>query len=724
MAKTPPIASLLLLSLSLSVTQISHAISLASPSKNTAVLQPSSSASLIVTDRHNNSRNTVSDGNDLDDSEDDAADGAMLFDELDQSNNTSPLRRCTYDFTLKFIDDLYTIDNVHVQTHDMTFTVLPSQSRCYLTRQDLQSRLEQFSTGPAVVGNIWFVCQDPGTEIVFLENDMEADPLSTPQPAAEGFSGYYGDYISYFKIRNCRFNLKGMEMVANMTDLRVVILMGEEVSKTFAELTHRPDFCTAFENLAALGILHDWSTQNYLHLLALCAGKLDKMVEVVFTNDSLTSFPPVLETAMPNLRALMMTDNNLTSPVEFPWRAGYAKLPRNLTRSHKFNVLYTFDEILDIQPDLFRRVYLLDNNDIRNLTTFQLHGEFQYVSFEKNKLTEIADFVFGNVTDLQFLSLAQNELKSLPGNLFARLTDLKRLDLQKNELRYISAKLFRHLRNLERLNLAQNRLVTLQDHLFSSLERLTDLILSNNSIANISQGAISPLSVKLRSLDLQNNPLREIPVVVFLLRSLERVNFDHTGIEVLDFVEIDQRTDVLYLSRALVNPSSGNYATLEDNPKYQKIISLRHSKLRSMVFYNSTSETLETFLFVVKFYTIYIEGSPLACDSNILNVTHEIQTWTSKGILTGNEPSLRQWTCAWPTELQGQPIADLKDEETYSLLEPSGSGSSVCPEECACYVRTGIATVIVDCRERGKVSQGMFLAYSESQCWLCGRWIC
>ena len=709
MAKAIAAASLLLLSFGL--TQFFPAFLSASASAKTAVPQPSK-PSTTVPEKCNNSSNMVKYRNGTDGDQHDSASGAVSFDRLNQSTRT-PLGSCHYDFTLKFTDNLYTIDNVHIQTHDMTFTVLPSQSRCYLTREDLVNRLKEFSSGPTVVGNIWFVCQDPGTEIVFLENDPAADPLSS-QPEEGGFSEYYGNYVSYFKLRNCRFNLKGIEMVANMTDLRVVILMGEEVSAIFAELRHRPESCTAFENVVAFGILHDWSTQSYIHLLALCAGRLDNMVEVVFTNDSLTSFPPVLKTAMPNVRALMMTNNNLTSPVEFPWLDGYVKLPRNLTRSHKFNVLYTFDESLDIQPNLFRRVYLLDDNDITNLTTFQLHGEFQYISFEKNRLTKISDFVFDSVTDLQFLSLAQNELDSLPENLFAKLSDLKRLDLQRNKLSHISAKLFRNLQKLERLNIAQNRLVTLQDHLFSSLEKLTDLTLSNNSIIKIARGAISPLSVKLKSLDLQNNPLREFPVVVLLLRSLEEVNLDYTGIEVLDFVEIDQRTDVLDLSRALVNPSSGNYATLEDNPTYQKIISLKHSKLHSIVLYDSTSETLQTFLFVVKFYTIYIEGSPLACDSNILNVTHETQLWISKGVLTGDEECLRQWTCAWPAELKGHPIADLRDEETYSLLEPSESGNSSCPEMCACYVRTGIRTVIIDCRESGKVLRCIFLLYSKS----------
>ena len=648
------------------------------------------------------------------------ADGATTVTPPPPPPPPPPLSKCRYQFQQNMVNSLYTVHQQIVEVVGLRFTVGVSQARCYLTRHDLERKLNSSQQSQVVVLFLFGCLRPGGTDVVFVENEeaarvyseasrSELNGTGDSEASVDGKAGFgsftfYDNYISYFQTSFCRVGVKGVEMVANMTELRVLSVHGDR-AWDLSELQTHPELCKAFSNVVALAILSDWSAPGYLHHLARCAGSLDNVVEMVLTNDSLTSFPEVLHAVVPNLRALEMNSNKLRLPVEFPWPQGFATLPGNLSRTYHFNVLYNFEGSFHMEPNLFRRVFLLDGNRITNLTHFQFHSEFQYISLEANGLREIADDVFDAVVDLQFISLAHNSLETLPENLFAKLASLKRLDLQGNKLKSLPTSIFRNLRKLESLNVAENQLAVLQDSLFTSLEGLTKLKLNNNSIVSVSDGAFTTLSVKLKSLELQHNPLQTFPVILLLLRGLVSTNLEFTHIESLDFVDIDRRVSTYSLTHALKNPTKGEFVDLEDSPSFQKVVSLKHSRLRSVVMYNATRETVAKFMLIVKYFNILTGGSCLACDCNILNVTHQLRELLAEGKLTGQEACLAGWTCVWPTELSGKPVARLLDEETYCPLRgervESGSGSTSCPEGCACYVRTGVRTVIVDCQHGG-----------------------
>ena len=636
----------------------------------------------------------------------------------DDATSLPPLSKCRYQFRQNVVNSLFSVGQEIVPVLSLALIVEDSQARCYLTRRDLESKLDPSRQSLAVVLFQVGCLRPGGTDVVFMDDDEAArlDSTSslevneTHRGSLDGASSssvrFYHNYISYFQTSHCRINVKGVAMVASMTELRVLTVYADR-AWDLSELQTHPELCAAFSNVVALSILGDWSAQSYLHHLARCAGSLDNVVEMLLTNDSLTSFPEVLRAVIPNLRALEVKNNHLTSPVDFPWPSGFATLPGNLSRTYQFNVLYNFGGSFDMATHLFRRVFLLDGNRITNLTHFQFHSDFQYISLESNGLREIADDVFDSVADLQFISLAHNGIETLPGKLFAKLNNLRRLDLQGNKLKTLPTNIFRNLRKLERLNIEQNQLKVLQDGLFSSLEGLRELKLKNNSIMSVSDGAFTTLSVRLQSLELQHNPLKTFPVILLQLRGLVSTNLEFTHIEVLDFVEIERRTSVSQLIHALKNPTTGEFVDLEDNPSFQKVVSLKHSRLHSVVVYNATRETLPLFMLIIKHFNILTGGSRLACDCHILNVTHLLKEWTVEGKLTGQEGCLVGWTCAWPTELSGKPVASLRDEETYCPLKEgsrgSGSGTTSCPGGCACYVRTSVRTVIVDCQHGGNV---------------------
>ncbi|PVD18370.1 hypothetical protein C0Q70_20919 [Pomacea canaliculata] len=604
------------------------------------------------------------------------------------SNGTQVMTRCLVEYITQKRLSLYSIHGYILPSQEITLKFLMDEDSdnknrtvCFVTRSDLENKLNSFE-GPPIIGAFRFTCKSP--------------------------------------IERCRVSLRGAWMVASMTDLRVFTSFGDN-SLNLQELQQDTKLCDAFRHVVAFSIINNWAVEDDLHHLATCTGKLDNVVEVVLANVSLKSFPKMLHTVMPNLRALELSNNHLWAPVDFDWMPGFAELPRNLSRTFQFNNLYSYYGAIDIQPNLFRRMYILNGNNITNLTHFYFRGEFQYVSLERNGMTEIGEKVFYRIPDLQFLSLADNVLESLPENLFSSLRKLKRLDLQGNKLKYLPTNLFRNLLQLQQLNLEGNKLDKLQDGLFSNLEHLTSFRLKGNNLMHVSDKAFDTLSIKLSLLDLSENPLKEIPPIIFLLRGLVNTNLESTDIEVLDFVEIINRTSFTRVLESLRNPTSGEYVNIKAAPDLQRVVSLRNSKLRSIVMYNSTEETIKTFFLLAKYFTFQTDGAHLACDCNILNVTHLVTELRQKGDLSGTEALFTGWTCFWPDELRQRTVASLRDEETYCPFREEQNLTEMetrCPDPCNCYIRTGVSTIIVDCQHAGLTSLPAFVPTRTREMWL------
>ncbi|PVD18373.1 hypothetical protein C0Q70_20922 [Pomacea canaliculata] len=238
---------------------------------------------------------------------------------------------------------------------------------------------------------------------------------------------------------------------------------------------------------------------------------------------------------------------------------------------------------------------------------------------------------------------------------------------------------------------------------------------------HVSDKAFDTLSIKLSLLDLSENPLKEIPPIIFLLRGLVNTNLESTDIEILDFVEIINRTSTYRILENLRNPTSGEYVNLKIAPDFQRVVSLRNSKLRSIVMYNSTEETVNTFTLLAKYFTFQTDGAHLSCDCNILNVTHLVTEIREKGALSGTEALFTGWTCSWPDELRQRTVASLRDEETYCPFRKERNLTEIetrCPDPCNCYVRTGVSTIIVDCQHARLTSLPAFVPARTRELWL------
>ncbi|KAK7443835.1 hypothetical protein BaRGS_00040444, partial [Batillaria attramentaria] len=379
------------------------------------------------------------------------------------------LTKCDWHYEEEKRNSLFSNGTHELVFHVMLYVIKPGQRRCYVTRNDLESKLDDTLETDIITG-FAFACRDPGTELLFLENE-EAEQLSgSSSPGGVGGPEtemndlnmtqgtqyrFYPRNIQYFQSQNCRIHAKAVWIALDL-----------------AELENGDRYCEGFRNLVSFSIVSDWTLRDNLHYLTRCKGYLDNVVEMEFYNSSLTSFPEELSNTIPNLE--------------------------------------------------------------------RTRGK--------------SDPVFDNVPGLEFLSLAHNELQNIPEDLFASLRSLKRLDLQGNKLTRLPSDTFRNVLSLETLNLEDNQLEVLQDGLFTSLRELKKVMLKT-TISSRSLTELSLLSVKLTSIDLQHNPLKEVPPIVFMLPGLRTANLEHTDIEVLDFAEIDRRTEAYKLTGALKNPT-------------------------------------------------------------------------------------------------------------------------------------------------------------------------
>ncbi|XP_056120664.1 toll-like receptor 13 [Rhinichthys klamathensis goyatoka] len=140
-------------------------------------------------------------------------------------------------------------------------------------------------------------------------------------------------------------------------------------------------------------------------------------------------------------------------------------------------------------------------------------------------------FVPGNIPDkATHLDVSDNVIQKIKKEYFSQLSNLKSLIAQHNKIREVEEGAFSSLVNLQELNLACNKLTDILGGMFQNLGNLTVLRLNENLITNINFSAFSPL-ISLRKVNLSRNHLNKISKVqpLFLLPQLQEVHIGING---------------------------------------------------------------------------------------------------------------------------------------------------------------------------------------------------
>ncbi|XP_037915556.1 protein slit isoform X1 [Hermetia illucens] len=235
--------------------------------------------------------------------------------------------------------------------------------------------------------------------------------------------------------------------------------------------------------------------------------------------------------------------------------------------------------------------------------------------------------------------------------------ETERLDLQGNNITVIFESDFQHLSKLRILQLTDNQIHTIEKDALQDLISLERLRLNSNRLKAIPDNFVTS-SANLLRLDLSHNSITSVARRVFKgAQSLRSLQLDNNQITCLDEQAFKGLADLEIL-------------TLNNN--------------------NLTSLPHNVFGGLSRLRALRLSDNPFACDCHL--------SWLSRFLRSA--PRLAPYTrCQSPSQLKGQNVADLHDQEfkCSGLTEnaPIECGAtSTCPHPCRC------ADGIVDCREK------------------------
>ncbi|XP_037944167.1 protein slit-like [Teleopsis dalmanni] len=237
----------------------------------------------------------------------------------------------------------------------------------------------------------------------------------------------------------------------------------------------------------------------------------------------------------------------------------------------------------------------------------------------------------------------------------------------------------------EKTDLQGNNITVIFEHDFQRLSKLRILQLTDNQIHTIEKGAFQDLT-SLERLRLNNNRLKAIPEnFVISSASLLRLDISHNAIATVGRRSFKGAQSLRSLQ------IDNNQITCMDEHVFKGLIELEILTLNNN---NLTTIPHNVFNGLGRLRALRLSDNPFSCDCHL--------SWLSRYLR--NAPRLAPYTrCQSPSQLKGQNLADLHDQEfkcsgltEHAPMECSSENS--CPHPCRC------ADGIVDCREKSLTS--------------------
>ncbi|XP_036413577.1 toll-like receptor 13 [Colossoma macropomum] len=202
------------------------------------------------------------------------------------------------------------------------------------------------------------------------------------------------------------------------------------------------------------------------------------------------------------------------------------KVVGSLRQSNTLKVLCTRKGLYTVPEKLPYRTRVLDLS--RNEISKVMNNDLVHLSFltnlnmSHNQIKVIEENAFNNLVALQQLNLAYNKLTTIPDRLFQNLSYLTYLRLDENRIAKINPSAFLPLTSLVMLNVSGNSLHHIQEvqPLFT-LPCLKDLCIRSNGFSFFQTTEVSNTSLKLKTLDLSQNPLKVFKVTSNIFPDLE-----------------------------------------------------------------------------------------------------------------------------------------------------------------------------------------------------------
>ena len=413
--------------------------------------------------------------------------------------------------------------------------------------------------------------------------------------------------------------------------------------------------------------------------------------ELAVRHANINSFPHEISLTLPNLQSLDLTGNKLTyPPYGFPWSNTSITLGRNLSSSTSLKCLLVHACSIPIANNVVHRNLRLDENQIRNLSSFRFHGQLHTLSLRNNRLRQIDETTFTSLSQIFIIDISDNELMNIPSGTFRGLSMLLSINLSRNKLRVIPDHLFTGLDNLIELNLKENKLIHLPVRVFT-LPKLKLVFLQNNSIIDEDNSVkqIQNLDIKsqLSTVHLQYNKLTSVPVVIFYLPNLQEAFLFANNITFRGLI------------RTMEHINDVTLITIHWRQTRKKVISLQNNSIVDLSVPSPASNVLQTMSQVFKYFDIDIKNNGALCDCN----AHPLHSFITKlynetrDIDTFYKFYFTNWKCQAPLALDGTEILNVPDDR---FLCDVSKMMRNCPLNCVCRQRALDQTVSVDCSGR------------------------
>ena len=410
----------------------------------------------------------------------------------------------------------------------------------------------------------------------------------------------------------------------------------------------------------------------------------EKMARVEFDNMSLTSIPDVLNRTMPNLQTLMLSNNRLHKPPNFPWCNTRLELPYNLSRIVSGTQRYS----QAVSPRMYQRLFFVLRNPDLDISKYEfVSGSLDKISLCGNGLKIINSKILHKISGLKAVDLSANEFKEIPSQTFHKSGGLIDVNLANNHLEFLASETFRELQQLRILDLSNNAIHTLQSGLLNVTENLEEIDLHNNSLKRIEQGALPSGANSFKKINLTRNNLRYIPKATFLAHNLKV--FDMSD-NVVDFGSFLETLDALDFSELLVSR-----VRISSRVAHKKVLKLERNNIEQFDLKQFNKARLLKLRMILTAYTLDIKDNPLICDCKVRDLQQGLWNWTIRNQLEIEGAQFDSWMCHTPDDLRGTKVMSIPPEQLKCETQ-----YPKCPVPCKCYKRPPGLPIFVDCRNQ------------------------
>ncbi|XP_026229488.1 LRR and PCC domain-containing protein [Anabas testudineus] len=237
---------------------------------------------------------------------------------------------------------------------------------------------------------------------------------------------------------------------------------------------------------------------------------LKKLETLEMKSNVISHLPAFLFLNLHNLRVLDLSQNKIED-VKRETFYGLAnleilKLNNNAIGNLTHVVFHNISQLLELHLE-WNKITQLDHEVFSALTKLKV------LNLRGNLLTTFSDKVFGfEASNLKELNLKDNRLTELSS--LGRLTSLSDLILSSNRLSNLPEDIFRNITLLENLDLSENHFTSLPETIFSKLFRITSLHLNKNNISKVDAKLFEDQNL-IQQLYLSDNQLETLPLGLF-----------------------------------------------------------------------------------------------------------------------------------------------------------------------------------------------------------------